>query len=283
MTSVKEALAAARALLAKSGIEQPGWEASLLLNLASGIGRAEQIGGDQRILPQAAQVKFRELVERRRAREPFAFLQGTREFFGRPFLVGKGTLIPRPESELLIDVANSLHTDSSVPLRVLDLGTGSGCLLVTLLLEFFNAIGLGIDRAEAAIGWTRRNAALHDVAARARLVQGNWAGALGGDAEFDLIVCNPPYIAAGDLADLEPELHFEPHDALSPGPTGLEAYRDLTDDLRRLLAPGGMVLLEIGRGQEGHLADWFGRCGFDVRSHRDLAGIVRCLQLEQRA
>ena len=273
----------ARAELAQSGIDHPQREAALLMTLASGMDRAEQIGAERHDLPEATWTAFWGLVERRAAREPYAFLKGSREFFGREFSVGPGTLIPRPETELLVEIALSRNPDRSAPLRILDLGTGSGCLLVTLLLEFPNASGVGIDRSAAALAWTRRNIARHGVAARAGIAQGAWAAALGNQATFDLVVGNPPYVSWAELERLEPELRFEPATALAAGPSGLEAYHDLTADLQRLLATTGDALLEIGRGQADDLRAWFEQHGFVVDGHRDLSGIIRTLHLHRPA
>ncbi|WP_159713836.1 peptide chain release factor N(5)-glutamine methyltransferase [Geminicoccus flavidas] len=269
----------ARRRLQAAGIEAPGREAALLVGLATGWSRTEQLAGDRRELTAAQSARLEDLVERRVRREPFAYLAGSREFFGRPFLVGPGVLVPRPETETLVEVALRRWPERRAALRILDLGVGSGCILLTLLAEYPEARGLGVDTSRAALDWTRRNAQALDVADRVRLVQGSWGEAISG--QFDLILSNPPYIDADDLPGLDPELRFEPQDALSPGVDGLQSYRAMTPDFLRLLGPGGTVLLEIGQGQAPPLLAWFAEHGLVGRSHADLAGIARCLELRR--
>ncbi|WP_222183465.1 peptide chain release factor N(5)-glutamine methyltransferase [Geminicoccus harenae] len=277
MTGLDEALAEARRRLQAAGIEAPRREAALLLGLATGWSRTEQLAGGRRELSAGQSARLEELVARRVRREPFAYLAGSREFFGRPFLVGPGVLVPRPETETLIEAALRRWPDRGATLRILDLGVGSGCILLTLLAEYPEARGVGVDTSAVALDWTRKNAQALGVADRVGLVQGSWGEAVTG--QFDLILSNPPYIDAGDLPGLAAELRFEPQDALSPGADGLQSYRAMTPDLLRLLAPGGTVLLEIGQGQAPPLLAWFAEHGLAGRSHADLAGIARCLEL----
>ncbi|HEX2529341.1 MAG TPA: peptide chain release factor N(5)-glutamine methyltransferase [Geminicoccus sp.] len=279
MTTVAAALADTAARLAAAGVESPRREAMLLMDLATGRSRMEQLADGTAELPGEQEARLEELVTRRCRREPFAYLAGTKEFYGRPFAVGPGVLVPRPETETLIDAALEARPDRSERLRLLDLGVGSGCLLLTLLAEFPQASGVGVDTSEAALAWARRNAEALGVDDRVLLVQGCWGRQI--DGAFDLIVSNPPYIDRADLADLEPELAFEPDQALSPGADGLQAYRSMTPDLLRLLKPSGLVLLEIGRGQDALLADWFHRHGLAVTVRPDLAGIGRCIVLRR--
>ncbi len=279
MTALADALAAAARRLAQAGVEAPRREAGLLLGLATGWSRTEQLANDWAALTPAQAARLDELVERRCRREPFAYLAGSREFHGRPFQVGPGVLVPRPETETLIEAALEIWPDRKQGLRILDLGVGSGCILLTLLAEFPAAAGVGVDRSAMALDWAGKNAAALGVGDRLLLVRGSWGRPVGG--AFDLIVSNPPYIDAADLAALAPELAFEPAEALSPGADGLAAYHAMTPDLLRLLKPDGRVLLEIGRGQDGPLAAWFRRHGLDTEVRPDLAGIGRCLVLRR--
>jgi release factor glutamine methyltransferase len=279
VTTLAEALAAAAGRLAQAGIETPRREAVLLVGLATGWSRTEQLANDRAALTPAQAGRLDELVRRRCGREPFAYLAGNREFHGRPFQVGPGVLVPRPETETLIEAALQAWPDRARPLRILDLGVGSGCILLTLLAEFPSATGVGVDRSEAALGWAWKNADTIGVGHRLLLVQGDWGRSI--DSAFDLIVSNPPYIDAADLATLAPELAFEPAEALSPGADGLAAYRAMTPDLLRLLKPDGRVLLEIGQRQGGPLTEWFRRHGLEAEVRPDLAGIGRCLVLRR--
>ncbi|HEX4302332.1 MAG TPA: peptide chain release factor N(5)-glutamine methyltransferase [Rhizomicrobium sp.] len=220
---------------------------------------------------------FDSLVSRRIAHEPLAYITGHKEFWSLDFAIGPGVLIPRPDTETLIETALTLHPDKTAPLSILDLGTGSGALLVAALHEYPNAIGVGIDRAPEALAWAARNVAAHDLEARATLIESGWLEEAAPG--FDLVLCNPPYIPSADIATLEPEIaRFEPLGALDGGPDGLDAYRALATRIGRLLRPGGHALLELGIGQADAVAALMGRNGLQtVRFTADLAGIPRCL------
>jgi release factor glutamine methyltransferase len=191
--------------------------------------------------------------------------------------VSPAVLIPRPDSETVVEAALSLIGDRSARLRLLDLGTGSGCLLLALLSELRGATGLGTDASEAALALARANATRLGLAPRAAFGCGHWGQALAGP--FDLIVSNPPYVAQADWAALQPEIReFEPRAALLAGLDGLAAYRELAPDLARLLAPDGSACLEIGAGQADAVATILHSCGLRLAGRRrDLAGIERCL------
>lgn len=267
--------------LAQAGVDSPRFEARLLLELATGLTREQLVIGGHGGIGLVEAKAFRGFVARRAAREPMAYIRGRAEFFGLDFALGSDVLVPRPETETLIEVARLGFPEDGARFRVLDLGTGSGCLLVTLLTLYRAASGVGTDISEAALTVAGLNAAAHRVEARATLRQTSWGAGL--EEPFDLIVSNPPYIAAGELGGLMPEVGaYEPRCALDGGAGGLDAYHALTPDLRRLLAADGIAVLEIGRSQEGELLPWFERHGFAIRSFRDLAGVVRCLELRRR-
>jgi len=224
----------------------------------------------------AAGEEFEILLQRRLAREPIAYITGHKEFWSLDFEIGPGVLVPRPETETLVEVALRELPDVARPYRILDLGTGSACLLVALLKEFPNATGVGIDRSKAALSWARRNTTHHEMSARCELSQLDWLGARG---TFDLIVSNPPYIPSSHIAALAPDVqNYEPREALDGGPDGLDAYRALAPILRRNLKGDGLALLEIGAGQHHMVRGISESQGLTVgRIEPDLAGIPRCV------
>ena len=280
MDRVGPALAWATGRLAAAGIESPRAEARLLLEHASGLTRERQLADPRAALPPDVQGALVRLVEQRAGRVPLAYVLGRKEFHGIELGIRPGVLVPRPETETLIETACRLFPDRAAPLRVLDLGTGSGCLLLTVLSLFPNATGVGTDLSPEALAVAAANAARLGLTGRARLLPTSWGQGL--DPSFDLILSNPPYIATADLASLEPEVALhEPRLALDGGRDGLDAYRALTPDLIRLLAPQGTALLEISRGQETALTAWFGTHGLHARLWPDLAGIGRCLELRR--
>ena len=231
-------------------------------------------------MPAAHALSFRELVTRRVAREPMAYVLGRAEFWSLEFVVGPGVLVPRPDSETLIEAAVAAFPDTGRQLRVLDIGVGSGCLLLTLLHLFPAAYGVGTDLSEAALACTRLNAERLGVADRLRLERTSWAEGVAGP--FDLVVSNPPYIRTAEIAGLQPEVaRFEPWAALDGGPDGLAAYRAILAELPRLLADDGRALLEIGHDQQPAVEALAAAAGFAVTTHLDLAAVPRCLELDR--
>ncbi len=266
--------------LRAAGIEAARAEARLLLCRVTGWSRERLLAEPEAAVPEPEAARFRARLAEREARTPIAYLLGEREFWSLPLVVRPGVLIPRPETETLVQAALEAFPERAAALRLLDLGTGSGCLLVALLHEYPAAIGVGVDRSPEALAVAAVNLARHGLGARALLLCGDWGRALEG--RFDLIVANPPYVARGELAGLEPEVaRHEPRIALDGGPDGLEAYRALLPDVARLLAPGGVACLEIGRGQEGPLAALAAGHRLAASQRTDLAGIVRCLVLRR--
>jgi release factor glutamine methyltransferase len=276
-TSLSSALARTEKRLRQAGIEGARREALLLLAKATGRTRIDLVVGRQATLAADEEAALAELARRRALREPMAYLLGEREFWSLPFLVSPAVLIPRPDSETVIEGALSVIADRSAALRLLDLGTGSGCLLLTLLTELPFASGRGIDASEAALSVARANAHRLGLEGRAAFDRGDWGRDLCGP--FDLIVCNPPYVTESEWAALEPEVRaFEPPSALLAGSDGLAAYRALAPDLARLLAPGASVCLEVGARQADPVTGILRTAGLEVTSRRrDLAGIERCL------
>jgi release factor glutamine methyltransferase len=248
--------------LREAGIEAPRREARWLL---------EHAAGDIAL--------FRALVARRAAREPMAFLTGRQGFWTLDLEVSPATLIPRPDSETLITVALAARPERDTVRRILDLGTGTGCLLLAALTEYPAAFGVGVDRAPEAAGLAARNAQANHLAGRCAMLCADWAAPLVG--RFDLVLSNPPYIESDAIAGLMPEVaRHEPRAALDGGADGLDAYRALLAALPGLLAPGGVAVLELGAGQAAAVVALARLAGFrQPVLHDDLAGIARAVVL----
>ena len=256
---------AAARLAAVSGT--PRLDAELLLAHALGISREDVLLGQFEIPPA-----FETLLARRLTHEPVAYITGMRDFWTISLRVTPAVLIPRPDSETLIEAAVA-HCGTMEPSRVLDLGTGSGALLLAALDQWPGASGIGIDASAAALDIARENAEMI-APGRAKMRPGNWADRI--DARFDLVLCNPPYVESG--ATLERQVAaFEPPAALFAGSDGLDAYRCIAPELPRLIAPGGMAAIEIGHSQRDAVTALLESAGLTVACRRDLAGHDRCL------
>ena len=239
---------------------------------ALGIERQALLLDPSRFVVPAA---FAGLIERRMTHEPVAYIVGHRDFRTIRLAVGPGVLIPRPDSEALIEAA-AAHFGAGGPRRVLDLGTGPGTLLLAALAEWPKATGLGVDASDAALTHARANAETLGFTGRAEFRRGDWGA--GVEGAFDLILCNPPYIA--DSEELMPDVvDFEPNGALFAGADGLDDYRRIIPDLPRLLAPGGIAILEIGHRQRISVSGLAEAAGFAVRCRQDLGGRDRALLL----
>ncbi len=266
-----------RARLAAAGVGSASLDAVLLLCAATGERRETVMAyPERRVEPDVAQV-YRLMIDRRAAREPVSRILGRREFWGLDFAVAAPVLDPRPDTETLVRAALD-WLDGRPASRIADLGTGSGCVLLALLHERPQDSGLGIDISEEALGVARANAASLGLSARASFAAGDWTSGLP-DGAVTLIVSNPPYIPHQDIAGLEPEVAvFDPIGALDGGSDGLDAYRRIAADLRRVVAPGGAAFLEIGAGQEDEVSVLLERGGASaVQRFPDLSGRVRCL------
>ena len=272
--------------LTAAGIDNSRFEARLLLARAAGLSVEELVAHGRDEAPAAAAETLRALTARRVQREPMAYILGEREFWGRPFKVSPDVLVPRADSETVIEAVRELLPDRSKPLCIADLGVGSGCLLLTLLAEYPGASGVGFDVSEPALAMARDNAAALGVGGRARWVSGDWQHAgwaekLGGP--FDLVVSNPPYIEAATIAGLMPEVaKFEPMLALDGGRDGLAAYREIAAASARLLAPGGLLVVEVGADQALAVKGLFAGAGRqDKGVWKDLGGIERVVAAGQ--
>jgi release factor glutamine methyltransferase len=272
---IADALRHAAATLYRAGIENPQREARLLLAHALHQPTAAP-------LPEQAALDHAELaalIARRAAREPLAYITGSKGFWSIDVAVSPATLIPRPDTETLIEAALAHFPDRDAVTAILDLGTGTGCLLLAALTEFPAAFGLGTDLSPAATHLAARNAAALNLSHRAAFVAADWAGPLR--FRFPLILCNPPYIPAPDIPALMPEIsRHEPASALDGGSDGLRAYARLIPQLPGLLAPHGLAALELGAGQFAAAAALATQAGFThIASRQDLAGIDRALLL----
>lgn len=258
------------------GIESPRLDAELIVAHALGIDRMKVILDAMRPLSDAELAMLRELVKRRRAHEPIAYLRGFREFYGRVFKVDKRVLVPRPETELLVDTALARTRHVSLAMRQLDLCTGSGCVAITMARQRPTAQVTATDLSADALALARENAqrlGAYNVA----FAQGDLYAAVPEHARFDVITANPPYIPSADIPTLQADVRgFEPHMALDGGEDGLAFVRRILEGARAHLVPGGALAMEIGAGQGEAVVALFEAAGFtDVRADRDLARIER--------
>ncbi len=266
--TVRAAIAAAAARIAS---DTPRLDAELLMAHALGVSRQTLLLSR---LDDPEPVAFAALVERRIAHEPVAYITGTRGFWTIELAVGPGVLVPRADSETLIEAAVAHFAGTAGPARVLDLGTGPGTLLLAALAQWPDATGLGIDASARALAYATQNAIALEMADRVTVRPGDWTH--GIDGRFDLILCNPPYIGTGE--QLGPEVRdHEPPEALFAGADGLDDYRRIIPDLPRLLAPGGIAVLEIGWTQADAVSAMVRAVNLTPALHRDLGGRPRAI------
>ena len=267
----------AAAALAAAGFDEPRRQARRLVAVALGLSPAEVVARPEHALPDADRAKVDGMLHRMVAGEPLTRIVASREFWGLEFRLSADTLDPRPESETVVEAVLAHLPERGRAYRLLDLGTGTGCLLLALLAEFPASTGVGIDVAPGAVRTARDNAGRLGFAARARFVAGDWAAAIGG--RFDAVVANPPYIASAAIRGLPPEVReHDPHRALDGGADGLAAYRAIAPQLRRLLLPAGIFAAEIGAGQAGDVAAILSQGGLEIAGlAHDLAGFARCI------
>ena len=272
----REAISFGAARLRASGIESPRLEARLLLAQATGM-TPEMLLGEPDCV--AATSGYEKLLLRREAHEPLALILGHREFWSMEFAVSDATLVPRPDSEALIEAARGAFPDGAhPPQRIVDLGTGTGCLLLAALAEFPTAFGVGLDISPAAVFLARRNAGMLGFGNRTAFVVADWARGVAG--RFDLVIANPPYVATAEIPNLMPEVAlFEPRGALDGGIDGLDAYRVLVPALPALLAAAGVAVFEIGSGQAAAVATLAVGANLTTSLSLDLAGTPRAIVL----
>lgn len=272
--TIAEALRDAAARLAATS-DTARLDAELLMAHALGVSRSDLL---LRHMSDVPPPHFAALAARRLEHEPLAYITGQQEFFGLPLRVTHDTLIPRADSEVLVEAALAARPGAA---RVLDCGTGTGALLLAVLAGLPAAQGVGIERSAAALEVARANAAALGLAQRAALHQADWTlpGWAGGLGQFDLVLANPPYVE--DEAELAASVRaYEPAEALFAGPEGLDAYRVLVPQLPALLAPGGLALIEIGHTQADAVTEIARAAGLEAELHRDLGGRPRALALQ---
>lgn len=278
--SIEGARRALAARLQSAGIEEPSLDARLLVGAVLGLDLTGLITQAARYLTPEETERLEAYAQRRLAHEPVARILGSREFWGLPFRLSEATLVPRPDTETVVERALEVlrERQSSQPPRIADIGTGSGAILLALLHEIPDAFGVGTDLSLTALGTAKGNAAALGLADRAGFVACSYAAALHGP--FDLIVSNPPYIPAGEIPKLSIEVReHDPHLALDGGNDGYDAYRALIPQAAERLAPGGALIVEAGQGQAGDIATLMAAAALslDRPPKADLAGIPRAV------
>jgi release factor glutamine methyltransferase len=278
-STIASARRALKELLAQAGIDEAEADARLLIAHALAVDRTTVLIHGERVLTDEEIKKIDTLAARRLKREPVARIIGVKEFWSLPLTVSPDVLVPRPETETVVELAlesvgNARRTER---LRVLDIGTGSGALLLALLSELPHATATGTDISAGALQVARANAERLGLAPRCEFVNCDMTADVHG--AFDLIVSNPPYIARKDISGLEPEVRdYDPTIALDGGPDGLHSYRIIAAEARQLLTPGGQLVVELGIGQDEAVGGLFSEAGLTVgEMRRDLAGIPRAL------
>jgi len=275
-------------VLQSAGVEDPGTDARRLAAAALGVSAAELLSRPERPLSIDETERLRRYAERRSRREPVSRIVGARDFCGRSFAVSPATLDPRPDSETLIEAALDIVRSAGrmgAPLRLLDVGTGSGCLLLTLLCELPHAWGVGTDISEPALSVARANACRLGVAGRAAWLAADVLDGISGG--FDLLIANPPYVRTGEIAGLEPEVRdFDPLAALDGGADGLRFYRRIAAGISAVV-PDGWVVLEVGHDQADAVSELLvsgpGADRGGQRSYRDVTGRRRCVAVRTQS
>jgi release factor glutamine methyltransferase len=256
--------------------DTPRLEARLLLAHALGLTQNDLIRDPGRPIDTTG---YNDLLTRRVAHEPLALIVGHREFWSLNFRVSPATLIPRADSETLVEAALAAFEDHPPPRTILDLGTGTGCLLLALLTEFPSAFGIGLDLVPQAVALAKANAVALGMTNRSAFAATDWTNAIAG--RFDLVVANPPYIPAPDIAGLMPEVaHHEPRTALDGGEDGCDAYRSIVPRLQDHLASNGTAILELGQGQATYVREIARRAGFQTSLRLDLGRTPRAVVLK---
>ncbi|MBP7710053.1 MAG: peptide chain release factor N(5)-glutamine methyltransferase [Rickettsiales bacterium] len=282
---ISSALAQARLELDSKGVSSSKLDSLILLSHALLVSKEQIIFNPDRELNEAQQKVFFDLIKRRAAREPVSHLINKREFFGEDFFVSKDVLDPRPDSESLIELVLKKLPDKNQKLKILEIGVGSGCLVITLLKAFQMADAIGVDISEEALKICQKNAETHQVQNRLNLKKSDLFSALNPNEKFDLIISNPPYIPSQEIETLEPEVkNHEPRTALDGGADGLDLYKKIAASAKNFLKKDGKIILEIGFGQQKDVTKIFADNGLLlIDSRRDLSGIERALCFNSRS
>ncbi len=271
MSTLVKAWKTAGERLKAAGIDQPAIDARLMLEAAAGVSRTDILTDPYRELTDEQRQTLETYLSRRERREPVSHILGRKGFWKIMLAVTRDVLTPRPDTETVVEVALAAFPDVAAPITVLDLGVGSGAILLAILAERPAARGLGVDISDEALAVARENAANLDLNTRCALFRGDWTAGLA-EANYDLVVANPPYIPSADIDTLEPEVRdHEPRMALDGGPDGLDAYRFLAPEILRVLKPGGVFAVEVGYDQAGAVSALFRDAGgLNVQTVRDL-------------
>jgi release factor glutamine methyltransferase len=280
MNTVADARAWAIEKLKRAGSGNPVLTADLLLGHVFGWERVHVLSRIEKIVPDEIWLRLKGLVSRRIGGEPLQYLTGEKEFYGLAFRVAPGVLIPRPETEILVEKALELIKNRSLSrTRFVDIGTGSGCIAISVAHEIPSATGWAVDISAAALSIARENAIHHGVSDRILLIQADLLECFPRKECFDLVLCNPPYVALRDYDSLPSEVSdYEPHEALFGGESGFEVYRRLIPEVSSRLAPGGHLLLEAGAGQAEWVGQFIEEAGLLLEiTVNDLQGIPRCI------
>ncbi len=265
--------------LKASQIETPYREARLIMRLAAGLTYSELIAQELEALENPAiEARYEALIARRADHEPFAYLSGQQEFYGFSYLSDPRALIPRADSECLIELIEEIFPDQDQPLTVADLGTGSGCLLISLLNIYTKAVGIAVEKDADALALAKENSVLHRMRARLQFCHMDWAEWTGWD-QLDLIISNPPYIKGAEIDTLPRSVRdYEPRQALDGGADGLEAYREIINLCHVSLKPGAWLVFEVGHDQSACISKLLEGQGFhSIRVRKDLAGHERAV------
>ncbi len=275
---ISEALVRANKILNEAVVGSARLDAVIFMTQILSCSKEKIIFNPDLELGAAQQDEFFELVARRAKRVPTSQIIGKREFFGEDFFVNGDVLDPRPDSESLIEFVTENFPDKKRKLKILEVGVGSGCLIVTLARLYEMADGIGVDISEKALDVCKKNAQLHQVSERLKLLRSDLFAQVVGE-KFDLVISNPPYIATAEIEDLEPEVRlYEPRTALDGGIDGLDFYRRIAAEVRDFLKENGTIILEIGRDQQEEIIEIFSAKKFQLTASKlDLSGVVRVL------
>jgi release factor glutamine methyltransferase len=280
---ISEALLLANNTLKQQGINSHRVDALLLLCHCLSFSKEQVIFNPQLTINSQQEEQFFILIKRRSNKEPVSHLIGRREFYGIDFIVNNHVLDPRPDSETLIELVFENFINKNSHLKILELGVGSCCLLLTILQNFPNSSGIGVDISDQALEVAQKNVDILNLSKRAQLLKSNWFSNLDPKESFDLIVTNPPYIQTNDIQFLQEEVKtFEPKLALDGGKDGLDCYFLIAKEVMGFLKKDGILILEIGQNQEQDIIKIFTDVGLEfVQDKKDLSGIVRCLMFKK--
>jgi len=280
---IAEILAQAKREIANAGVSNSGLDATILLAHTLSFSKEQIIFNPDFELNKKQQEDFLKAVARRVNREPVSYIINRKEFFARDFFVNSAVLDPRPDSEILIETVVKNLSKKKPPQKILEIGVGSGCLIITLLLHYSQALGTGLDISPQALEICKKNATSHEVLSRLDLRHSDVFSALNAEEKFDLLISNPPYIASADILNLESEVRIhEPLSALDGGIDGLDFYRRIAAGAKKFLNQNADIFLEIGQKQEDKINEIFSANGFKLLAATpDLSGIIRVLHFEK--